>query len=212
MARPRLHDAALRGRLLERAGRMVAESGVDALSLRTLAVAEATSTSAIYSLFGGKLELLGALFDMGNAGFGAAQRAVPVGDDAVADLMGLAQAYRDWALAQPHLFRVIFGGALAGFRLSPSQIAGSRSTIEPLYSAVHRAIAVGAVAGDVDTIALACWATVHGLVSLALACEVDISGVAGSASFDAIMLATLRGWVPTGGSLRSAACNPDRGR
>ena len=198
MARPRLHDAALRGRLLERAGRMVSESGVDALSLRTLATAEATSTSAIYSLFGGKLELLGALFDLADAGFEASQRAVPVSDDAIADLMGLAHGYRDWALAQPHLFRVVFGGALAGFRLSPSQMAASRSTIDPLYSAVHRALATGAMTGDADTIALACWATVHGLVSLALACEVDISGAAGSASFDAIMLATVRGWVPTG--------------
>ena len=198
MARPRLHDAALRDRLLDRAGRMVADSGVDALSLRSLATAESTSTSAIYSLFGGKAELLGALFELGNAGFGAAQRAVPVTDDPVGDLMGLAHAYRDWALAQPHLFRVIFGGALAGFRLSPSQVAGSRSTIEPLYSGVQRAMAGGAVAGDVDSIALACWATVHGLVSLALACEVEIAGATGSAVFDAVMLATVRGWMPAG--------------
>ncbi|MET0798548.1 MAG: TetR family transcriptional regulator, partial [Rhodococcus sp. (in: high G+C Gram-positive bacteria)] len=54
MARPRIHDAELRTRLLEAAAETVARHGVDSLSLRKLAAAQGTSTTAIYSLFGGR--------------------------------------------------------------------------------------------------------------------------------------------------------------
>lgn len=54
-------------------------------------------TSAIYSLFGGKPELFAALHKAAFANFSAAQHAVGNSDDPQADLMALADAYRDWA-------------------------------------------------------------------------------------------------------------------
>ena len=63
MARPKVHDEALRGRLLERARAVLSADGPAALSLRTLARDCETSTTAVYSLFGGKPGLLTALFD-----------------------------------------------------------------------------------------------------------------------------------------------------
>src|SRR6478672_3084301 len=83
MARPRLHDDNLRSRLLANAGRLVTERGVDGLSLRSLAATTSTSTTAIYALFGGKIGLLGALFDESFDSFGTAQRAVPLSGDTV---------------------------------------------------------------------------------------------------------------------------------
>ena len=59
--RPKVHDAALRTRLLECAGATLPTGGLAALSLRTLAADVGTSTTAIYALFGGKPGLLQAL-------------------------------------------------------------------------------------------------------------------------------------------------------
>ena len=61
MARPKVHDEVLRGRLLERARTLLSSQGPAALSLRTLAADVGTSTTAVYALFGGKPGLLEAL-------------------------------------------------------------------------------------------------------------------------------------------------------
>ena len=196
MARPRLHDAELRERLLDRAAEIVGQVGTAGLSLRTLAAAESTSTSAIYSLFGGKTELLGALFDAANESFGDRQRSVAASADPMADLLDLGRAYRDWAVGHPHLYRVIFEGALSGFRPTAAQIERAQSTIDPLQGAVERAITAGQLAGPGKLIAMSAWSTVHGLVTLSLDCEVDVSSDDGRAMFDELLEAVMRGWAP----------------
>ncbi|GGL98803.1 TetR family transcriptional regulator [Nakamurella endophytica] len=164
-----MHDDELRERLLATAGRLITERGVTGLSLRVLAAEEGTSTTAVYSLFGGRTGLLTALFQQSFSSFGAAQRAVPVTDDAHADLVALGWAYRDWALAHPHAYRVMFGGALTGFEPTPQEWEFAGATIGPLREAVARAIRAGVVADLPDVITHSLWATVHGLVSLVLA-------------------------------------------
>src|SRR3954469_7471977 len=104
MARPRVHDENLRSQLLETAGRLVTEEGIAALSLRTLAAKAGTSTTAVYSLFGGKPALLGALFEESFTSFGKSQRAVPITGDALTDLTALGRAYWRWARRHPHLY------------------------------------------------------------------------------------------------------------
>ena len=54
MARPRSHTEGVRVRLLDEAVRMVAADGIGALSVREVARAADTSTTAVYSLFGNK--------------------------------------------------------------------------------------------------------------------------------------------------------------
>lgn len=58
MVRPRAHTEDVRRSLLDNARETVAKDGIEALSLRTLAKESNTSTSAVYSLFGGKDELV----------------------------------------------------------------------------------------------------------------------------------------------------------
>ena len=61
MPRSKIHDEALRVRLLDAAGALLAAEGPDALSVRRIATEVDTSTTAVYSLFGGKPGLLRAL-------------------------------------------------------------------------------------------------------------------------------------------------------
>ena len=89
--RPKVHDAALRLRLLECAGATLSTRGLAALSLRTLAADVGTSTTAVYALFGGKPGLLAALHAEAFARLGARLDAVPLGADPVEDLVALGR-------------------------------------------------------------------------------------------------------------------------
>ena len=122
---------------------MVTRQGVSALSMRTLAAEAGTSTTAVYSLFGGRSELLQALYVQAFSGFGAAQEAVPVTDDPSADLLGLGRAYRCWALDHPHFYAIMFGGALVGIEPDERTLEHCRTTMDPLLSAVGRGRADG---------------------------------------------------------------------
>ena len=166
--RPKVHDAALRLRLLECAGATLSTRGLAALSLRTLAADVGTSTTAVYALFGGKPGLLAALHAEAFARLGARLDAVPVGADPVEDLVALGRAYRDAALADPHFYEVMFGGALPAdeqwWAVGGTAFCGPSSS----WSSGRRPAARCARDVDAATVSLALWATVHGLVSLHL--------------------------------------------
>lgn len=193
MPRPRLHDDELRTRLLSQAGRTVNGSGIAALSMRALATDVGTSTSAVYSLFGGKAELLAALNEEAFAQFGAAQRAVPVTGDLLTDFTALGRAYWTWARAHADLYPVLFSGVLGEVGQTPAQTAAAHASIEPLSELVEAATKAGRMTGDPFANTFAIWAAVHGAVSLVLAnCAPDDEDTR-SAWFDATSGAVIRG-------------------
>ncbi len=169
MARPKIHDERLRVRLLRRAGEIVQESGLGGLSLRTLASDCATSTTAVYALFGGKDGLLTALFDEAFERLRRQLAAVRRGEDAVEDLVRTGLAYRESAMSDPHLFSLMFGGPTV---LSPTAqartVAGT--ALGPLREAVDRAVDEHALRADTDpaTASVTVWTTVHGWAMLQL--------------------------------------------
>jgi len=108
MGRRREHDEKTAAALLDAAERIVAEQGIDALSLREVARDASTTTRAIYSLFGSKDGLLGAL---GVRAFNLLQReieALPASDQPSDDLIEVALIYRRFALEHPALFSIAF--------------------------------------------------------------------------------------------------------
>jgi AcrR family transcriptional regulator len=192
-----LHDNALRVRLLDVAGRLLTAEGPDALSLRRLAAEAGTSTTAVYSLFGGKPGVLRALFVEAFTRFGAHLDAVAATDDPLADILALGRAYRASALADPHLYTVMFGSPVPGFVPTAEDWARAEATFTRLLDAVRRAVAAGLLrAIDPGLISTALWANVHGLVSLEL--RNALPGQAGATAevFEAALRATLDGWRP----------------
>lgn len=195
MARPKVHDDALRVRLLDVAGRVLTSEGPDALSLRRLARDAHTSTTAVYSLFGGKPGVLRALFVEAFTRFGAHLDAVAPSDDPLADLQALGRAYRASAVADPHLYTVMFGSPVPGFEPAEQDWAHAKSTFTPLVDAVRRGVAAGLLrAANPVTIATALWAHVHGLVSLELGNAIPPQAGAPAEVFEAAVRATLDGW------------------
>ncbi|MGH3776142.1 MAG: TetR/AcrR family transcriptional regulator [Pseudonocardiaceae bacterium] len=202
MPRPKLHDDALRIRLLETAGALLTSEGPEALSLRRLATAASTSTSAVYALFGGKPGLMRALFLEAFARFGQYQDAVAPSDDPLADILALGRSYRASARADPHFYAVMFGSLMLGFEPTPQDMAHAEATFAPVRDSVRRAIAAGLLRNDDPVlIATALWANVHGLVSLELGGAIQRHVGEPAEVFEAAIRATLDGWRaggPTG--------------
>ncbi|MEU4801962.1 TetR/AcrR family transcriptional regulator [Actinosynnema sp. NPDC023587] len=169
MPRPKTHDDALRVRLLDRAGELLSTEGPGALSLRRLAADVNTSTTAVYSLFGGKPALLDALYEEAFRRFGDRLAALPATDDPVEDIIRLGLVYRASALADPQFYLVMFSKVIPNFTPSAETDAAAADTFLPLVENVGRAVGCGMfVAAPHDQIALALWGVVHGLVSLEL--------------------------------------------
>jgi AcrR family transcriptional regulator len=169
MPRPKVHDEALRVRLLEEAVRTLSEDGPDALSLRKLAAQVDTSTTAVYSLFGGKPGLLNAVYEEAFTRFGQRLDTVEPTADPLADIAALGAAYRASALEEPHFYQVMFGPLGGAMAPEPESVARGRATFRPLLDAVCRAIDAGLLLDeDPVRIATSMWAALHGLVSLEL--------------------------------------------
>jgi AcrR family transcriptional regulator len=108
VGRRREHDVTTAEALLDAAERTIAAEGVDALSLRTVAADAGTTTRAIYSLFGSKQALVGAL---GVRAFNLLQEeddTLPATDQPVQDLIAVALGFRRFALEHPALFMIAF--------------------------------------------------------------------------------------------------------
>ncbi|MDI2033309.1 TetR-like C-terminal domain-containing protein [Paenarthrobacter nitroguajacolicus] len=191
MARPVVHDHLVQQKLLAVTADLVDREGPSRVTLRDVAAAAETSTSAIYSLFGGKAQLLTAAIDEGFRSFGESQRQAATGG-----LRELGRAYRTWALEHPALYRLMFGGALATYiECSPTPDVASDSML-PLVEAVTSAQAAGRLrAEDPSVVAMAIWGQVHGLVGLELA-RMNEPGTDWAGIYEAALESVARAWAP----------------
>lgn len=166
-----------RGRLVAAAVRLLEEGGPEALRARRLASEVGASTMAVYTHFGGMGKLVGAVAREGFARFSRELAAVPETGDPVADLFGIALAYRDFAVANPQLYRVMHGlAAPGGLRLAPiglDEVMNSgrypegREAFGCACRAVTRVIEAGDGTGEDPMEATSqLWSTAHGYVLL----------------------------------------------
>jgi AcrR family transcriptional regulator len=114
----------------------------------------------VYSLFGGKPALVRELYVAAFQRFGARLDEVTCSGDPDEDLVRLGLAYRRAALAEPHLYSIMFTKAVAGFE-------PDRAAVDHVLGPM---VAVGRQAGlpDPETVAMTVWGLAHGLVSLEL--------------------------------------------
>ncbi|MCT9081636.1 TetR/AcrR family transcriptional regulator [Streptomyces fulvoviolaceus] len=195
MARPKTHDEALRLRLLHRAAATVFDRGTTALSLRQLAADAKTSTTAVYSLFGSKAGLLNSLHQEAAHLFAQRLATVRPTDDPAGDVIRIGLAYREYAVANPHLYAILFADRSAQ---CPSDSDRPREVVEtyrPLVDAVRR----GQLArqfgptSDPEVIALSVWGMAHGLVSLVLSGN-EPPELAVADCFERSLRALVTGW------------------
>jgi AcrR family transcriptional regulator len=173
---------------------LLSKEGAPALSLRRLAADVGTSTTAVYSLFGGKPALVRELFVEAFHRFGNHLRAVPRTDDPAEDLIQLGLAYRQSALADPHLYPIMFANIVPGFEPDEKVAEEAHAALSPLIDVVHAGIERGEFA-DVPTnlLVMSCWGLAHGMVSLELngyaPDDLDMSG-----AYERALRSNLAGW------------------
>lgn len=178
--------------------RLMAEGGPGAITLRAIARGMGMTPNAVYSYFATRDELVTALIrdvygELADAVI-AARDARPA-DDASGRIMAWARAFREWTLANPEGFRLIYGDPVPGYQppaggAAPEAehrvcagltelAAGAWPTAEPLYTdygfdwsdfepglvSETRAEFPG-LPPAVIAVALRIWGHLHGLVSL----------------------------------------------
>jgi hypothetical protein len=119
--------------------------------------------------------------------------AVPATDDPWHDVVELGLAYRASAVAEPHLYEVMFGRPIPEFVPSVDDVALASGTLDHLRRAVTRAAEVtGLPAGmDVEAATVTLWARVHGLAALELA---GALGEGGASLWRTALTADQVGW------------------
>ena len=140
MGRPREHDEATRERLLAAAERLSAAKGFDAITVRAVAEEAATTTRAVYALFGSKEGLERALHHAMFTRLRDLEQGRRRRENPRDDLLELALAYRRWAVERPERYALAmhrFVGKGARPR-SEEGLAVSREALDELVQAVHR--------------------------------------------------------------------------
>ena len=175
-ARPAEDVAAVRARILLAARRLILRHGLHALSMRKLAAQVRYAPGTIYLYFknreaiarelcvGGYRELLACL-----------QAAARLGDEPVVNMHRLCTAYLRFGLSQPETYRLIFVDEpeylAAVFAERPADDPATQAY--GLLVEAARAIPMGdkpRPRANAVELAEACWAAMHGVVSLKLTC------------------------------------------
>jgi AcrR family transcriptional regulator len=119
VARPRTHDDRTRAALLDAAELIVARAGPHALAVRAVADEVGTTTRAVYSLFGSKGGLLGALARRAFEFLRDELDRLPMTEDPVGDLVECGvTVYRRFVLQHPSLYRIAFQRAVPGLDIT----------------------------------------------------------------------------------------------
>jgi AcrR family transcriptional regulator len=174
------HHGDLRAALIQAGLAILAEEGVQALTLRAAARRVGVSHAAPYRHFVDKEALLAAIaeegFNMFAAEVEAAQERYP--GSPREQLEETAWAYVRFALAHPDHLRVMFGGSIEDPQVYPGlREAGSRA-FAVLVNIMRTGQEAGTiVAGEARVLALIAWTQVHGLSLLLIGHQVprDVS-------------------------------------
>ena len=161
------HDD-LRTALVDEAERLIAAEGLAVLRARSLADAVGCSVGAIYTVFP---DLDGVILAVNGRTLGAIDRAMggaAATADPVADLVGLARAYLDYAAGARRLWAALFHHVMPAGRTVPDWYARQQ---EAAFSHIERPLArllPAMPAPERALLARSLFAAVHGMVVLGL--------------------------------------------
>lgn len=196
-----------RADILAAALTVMQEEGHVSLTIRHVAARAGCSTIGVYTWFGGKDGLVDAILLDGFQRFADALARARPRKSPLGTLLGQASAYRRWALDNRTSYEVMFMGAVPGHVAAEEVQAVGLLAFELLRNEVIAARASGVIReDDADTVAMAMWGLVHGLVSLEIA-SAEPKGLAARKSFhrrsfDVALAALERGLLAEGSKLR----------
>ncbi|MEZ5408342.1 MAG: TetR/AcrR family transcriptional regulator [Acidimicrobiales bacterium] len=144
MARPVKHDERTRDALVDAAEALLADGGAAAVTVRAVAERVGESTRAVYSVFGSRAALMGAVAARGFQLVADRVDALPVTDDPLADLVTAGvYGFRPFALERPHLFRITYHDVSEEIFARPEAIPALMASYRALATRIERAVAAG---------------------------------------------------------------------
>jgi AcrR family transcriptional regulator len=130
--------AELTREITETARRHLATEGAAGLSLRAVARELGMVSSAVYRYFPSRDDLLTALIVDGYNAIGdAAEKAEAAcpRDDQAGRWLAACRAVRDWALAHPHEYSLVYGSPVPGYQ-APEQTIGPASRVAAVFGRI----------------------------------------------------------------------------
>jgi len=185
------HHGDLRSALLTAAEAELAERGIEAFSLRSVAKRAGVSHAAPAHHFGDVKGLLTALAAEGFRRFLAAQsaREAVAAPDPASQLVAAGLGYIDFAMQRPALFRLLWGSERPDFDdadLSQAALASYQHLVDQVSAAGGRTVA--------DESAM--WAIAHGLADLLSAGRMMSIGSFAAPERDQVIAGILRRCLP----------------
>jgi AcrR family transcriptional regulator len=159
----------LRDACVVEATNIIAEAGVEALSLREVARRLGVSHQAPYRHFASRDHVLAEVVRRAFARFATALERAPQTGNARTDALAMGMAYVGFALTHPLEYRLMFGGALPLPSAHPEMMNGAREAFAILQRTMERvaeARSQAIVKSDIDRESLFVWSSLHGIVSL----------------------------------------------
>jgi AcrR family transcriptional regulator len=172
------------------------------LTVRRVATAAGTTTMALYTGFGSRDGLLDVVYARGFEQLRAGMAPAALVADPAEAVLGLLEAYRVFALANPGLYGLLFERVLPGFDPSPEvRSIALDTTFGLLATQAGRLLGSAAQHEASRKLAYTLWALTHGLVSLELShasrsplAHPALAETDGQEVLDTALRATLAGW------------------
>jgi AcrR family transcriptional regulator len=162
----RTSDAAAEA-VLDAARELLAKEGVEALTVRRIATEAGGSTMNVYSRFGGKDGVVNALLIEGFERLADSITRGRTTSSPLADIERCALRYREFALANPTHYELMFGSKKVDHAESPELVEAAKRSLNLLAAKLERAMGAGLIRRADPTItAEVMWSACHGPVSL----------------------------------------------
>jgi len=144
---------------------VLAEDGVSGLTTRTVARRAEASVPAIYEVFGDKAGLIREVFFQGFRMLGDELAGVPPTANPVEALRRLAEAFRQFVVANPVLAQIMFSRPFADFDPTTEDNRAGAKVRKIFDHHVQVAVDAGLIAGDPTDIAHVFFAFAEGLAA-----------------------------------------------
>ena len=174
------HHGDLKNALRAAASALIAQRGVEGVSLREISQAAGVSHTAAYRHYADKQALLAELAEDGFSHLADLHRQAirATGGGPVEELMACGRAYVRFGVQQPHVLQLMFSQAIPDWSAYPSLQQASGELAQTLADVVARGQVAGTIrAAPLGDVTLTAWSLVHGLAMLLVGKRIPVANI-----------------------------------
>jgi len=149
---------------------LLEEHGPEAVTARKVTAKVDMSSIAIYTEFGSMAGLVASVVDHGFTLLLQRLKKQSLSEDALADLWGATCKAREFALAHPHLYAVMFATRnIGGHERTGAELQQGTETLRGFHRMSRHAVETGQLAARPGHVTRQLWTVIHGHLMLELA-------------------------------------------